>query len=82
MSINIEPINYQLPDPPSILKHKKRNFFEWLVSLLMSSHVCQICKRKEIWSISGWFQIDDPKHKDRNGCSVVCVECRKANSQV
>ena len=64
------------------LKHKRRGVFGFLLSLIMSSHVCQICRRKEIWSVSGWLQIDDPVYRDKSGCSVVCNECVEQNREV
>jgi hypothetical protein len=64
------------------LKHKRMNIFEFLASKIVNSHVCQICGRKEIWSVSGWEQIDHPKFKDKNGCSVVCIECAKQNKEI
>lgn len=80
--INIEMVTYKLPNPPQKLKHKRRNIFEILVSLIMFSHVCQICRRKEIWSVSGWLQIDHPKYQDKHGCSNVCMECARLNPEV
>ncbi len=64
------------------LKHKRRSVFEFLASLIMSSHVCQICRRKEIWSVSSWLQIDDPIYKDKDGCSVICNNCKEANKEI
>lgn len=81
ISALIEPVKYNIGNPKK-LKHKKRNIFEVLVSMIMSSHVCQICRRKEIWSVSGWLQIDDPVYKDKNNCSVVCLECVRANPHI
>jgi len=81
MWISIESVKYNIGNPRK-LKHKRRNIFEFLISLIMSSHVCQICKRKEIWSVSGWLQIDDPVYKDSAGCSNVCLECARANPDV
>lgn len=82
MACVIELVRYNLPCPPSRLYHTPMNFWERVASLLMNSHVCQICGRKEIWSVSGWLQIDDPVHRDKNGCSVVCIECARANPDV
>ena len=81
MNISIHMMRYLLPNPPSQLKHKRRNPIEILVSWLMDSHVCQICGRKEIWSVSGWVQINDPRHQDKHECSVVCQECWKTNEE-
>ncbi len=67
---------------PRMLKHKKMNILEWFISLLMQSHVCQICRRKEIWSVSGWLQIDDPIYKDKDDCSVICNECWHQNEDI
>jgi len=75
-------VSYPLGPNPRKLRHKRRNPFEIIVSWLMSSHVCQICRRKEIWSVSGWHQIDDPVHKDKNGCSVICFECCERNPEL
>ena len=79
--ISITPVTYNIGNPRK-LKHKRRNILEVLVSLIMSSHVCQICRRKEIWSVSGWLQIDDPVYKDKHGCSNVCLECVEQNKDV
>lgn len=73
---------YNIPHPPQKLKHKRRNMLEVLASSIMSSHVCQICRRKEIWSVSGWLQIDHPRYKEKNGGSTVCNECVKLNPEV
>ena len=80
--ITINNIRYKLPNPPSKLRHKRRNVFEIIIGWIMSSHVCQICKRKEIWSVSGWLQIDHPIYKDSDGCSNVCFECKKLNPEI
>lgn len=80
-SLTIGMVRYPIGNPRE-LKHKQRNAFEVIISWIMSSHVCQICKRKEIWSVSGWLQIDDPLYKDSNGCSVVCMECARMNPDV
>ena len=77
----IESVKYKIGNPRK-LKHKRRNIFEVLVSLIMDSHICQICKRKEIWSVSGWLQIDDLIYKDKDGCSSVCYECARQNKEI
>lgn len=82
INVLLKSVQYGLPDPPSKLPHKRMNLFEWLMSLLVQSHVCQICGRKEIWSVSGWLQIDHPRYKDSNGCSSVCLECARRNPEV
>jgi hypothetical protein len=74
-------VRYPIGNPRK-LKHKRRNLFEIAISFIKSSHVCQICKRKEIWSVSGWLQINDPVYKDSNGCSVVCYECARMNQNI
>jgi hypothetical protein len=74
-------VQYKIGNPRK-LKHKKRNIWEVLVSWVVQSHVCQICKRKEIWSVSGWLQINDPIYKDKDDCSVVCFECAKQNEEI
>jgi hypothetical protein len=74
-------VSYKLPNPPTKLKHRRRNLLECFWSLFMNSHICQICHRKEE-SVDGWFQIDDPIHKDKNGCSVVCLECKELNPEI
>lgn len=78
----LEGINYKLPDPPTKLKHRKQNILERLASFIMQSHVCQVCRRKEIWSVDGWLQIDDLNHHDSDGCSVVCSMCVLMNPKV
>jgi len=80
-TIVIKSVTYNIGDPRK-LKHKRCNILEIIVSAIMSSHVCQICRRKEIWSVSGWLQIDDPVYKDKTGCSVVCNECAALNPKV
>ena len=75
-------VQYNIPNPPSKLKHKKMNILEWFISKIMSSHVCQVCGRKELWSVSGWLQINHPKYRDKDGCSVVCFECEKMNPEI
>lgn len=80
-SLTFGMVRYPIGNPRK-LKHKQRNIFEVIVSWIMSSHVCQICRRKEIWSVSGWLQINDPKYKDSDGCSCVCVECARMNPDV
>ena len=79
--LRVEMVRYNIGNPRK-LKHKRRNFWEVLASCLVQSHVCQICRRKEIWSVSGWLQISDPVYKDKDGCSVVCMECAKQNEDV
>ena len=80
--MTIRSVQYNLPDPPQQLTHKPMGLLERLVSLVMSSHICQICRRKEIWSVSGWLQIDHSVYKDQHNCSVVCLECARANPDV
>lgn len=75
---NGKPVPRNLRDLP----HKRRNLFEVIISWLMSSHVCQICKRKEIWSVNSWFQIDHLVCKDKYGCSVICNNCRDRNADI
>lgn len=84
MSIIMEDIKYNLPENLHKLKYKRMNPLEWVVSLLMDSHVCQICGRKEWGRVSGWllFESDNPKHKDKYGCSAVCCECENANPEI
>lgn len=79
--ITIKPKKYEIGNPRKLI-HKRRNLFEILVSFLIDSHVCQICRRKETWSVSGWLQIDDPVYKDHHDCSVVCFECARMNKSV
>lgn len=79
--ISIKGVEYDIGNPRK-LKHKRRNIFEVLASFVMNSHVCQICKRKEIWSVSSWLQIDDLVYKDKRDCSVICNECEKQNPEV
>ncbi len=74
--------NYHLPHPPSLLKHRERRWYEIILGWFISSHICQICHRKEpfiAWLNGGWNQIDDPYHHDSAGCSVVCQECWDLN---
>lgn len=66
---------YDLPDDPSSLPHKRMNLFEWLASSIVQSHVCLVCKRKEIWSVRAWLQISD------RGV-VVCNTCVEMNAKV
>jgi len=80
--LTVKLAQYNLPDPPSKLKHKKMNLLEWVLSMIVQSHVCQICGRKEIYSVSGWLQIDHPVYKDKDGCSCVCLECAHQNPEV
>jgi len=79
---SLEMVAYKKIGNPKKLKHKPMNLLEWIVSKLMSSHVCQICGRKEIWSVSGWLQINDPVYKDEDNCSVICFECADLNKEV
>ena len=79
MRTTISSVDYKLPKDLTTLNYKRRNLFEWFVSLFMSSHVCQICKRKDIWSVDSWLQIDDNNHRGKDGCSVVCNKCEEAN---
>lgn len=79
--IKIESIKYDAVNLRK-LKHKRRNIFEWFAGLIMQSHICQICRRKEIWSVSGWLQIDDPIFKDKDNHSVICMECAEANKEI
>lgn len=95
-TVKIEPYNipvtvglasYRLPNPPSKLKHKRRSVWEVIMTKFVlgfgSSHVCQICRRVEqSKNVSGWLQIDDPLHMDKDGCSVVCAECEKLNPDI
>jgi len=74
-------VTYNIGNPRK-LKHKRMNILEWLTSCIMSSHVCQICGRKEIWSVSGWLQIDNPTYKDKDDCSNVCLECVRQNEDI
>ena len=79
--ITVKMTEYSIGNPRK-LTHKRRNIFEVLISLIMNSHVCQICRRKEIWSVSGWLQINDPVYKDEDGCSCVCLECVEQNKEI
>lgn len=81
MGFSIEAVTYNLGSNPSKLKHRRRNIWECFISLIEDSHICQICGRKED-SVHGWLQIDDPVYKDKDGCSVICVECEKMNPEV
>lgn len=81
MSLTIAAAQYDLPNPPSKLKHKRMNLFQWLLCPIMRSHVCQICGRKEAF-VSGWRQIDHPVYKDHREGSCVCFECEAANPEV
>ena len=78
--IKIKHVTYNIGNPRK-LKHKRRNIWEIFASSIMSSHVCQICRRKEGF-VSGWLQINDPVYKDKDGCSVVCIECAKLNKEI
>ena len=84
--ITIRKIRYNIPEPPSLLRHQKKSLLELLIvgiiMLIGSSHICQVCRRVEQCGVSGWLQIDHPKYVDKNGCSVVCKECAKANRGV
>jgi hypothetical protein len=85
--LQIRPVQYDIPSPPSQLKHRRRNLLEiimtWLVMTIGSSHICQICRRVDLSNrVSGWLQIDHPIYKDKNGCSCVCFECEKANPEI
>lgn len=73
-------IGYRLPMNPGSLNHRKRNPWELFCSLVVSSHVCQVCGRKEP-NVIAWNQVDDPIHHDRDGCSVVCDECFQINKE-
>ena len=79
--ITIKTVQYNIGNPRK-LKHKRRNILEIIASLIMQSHVCQVCRRKELWSVSGWTQIDDKIYKDKDDCSVVCDKCVKSNPEV
>ena len=76
------PIYGLLPKNPRKLKFKRRNPLEWLASLIMQSHVCQICKRKEIWSVESWLQVDCPFWVDKYGCSSICSICVNLNKEI
>lgn len=75
------PARYQMGHPPA-LPHRRQSVLERLCSLVVRSPVCQICRRKKLWSVSGWVQVDDPVYKDDNGCSVVCLECARHNPAI
>ena len=79
----ITPVNYKLGKYPHKLKHRRVGFFEKLLSIGANCHRCQICSRIE-GNIKppGWLQIDDPEHKDKDGCSVVCYECWELNPEI
>ncbi len=81
VNVSLSPVRYALGHPPD-LPHQRRSVLEWLCSLVMQSHVCQICRRKELWSVSGWLQVDDPAYQDADGCSVVCLECARRNPAI
>lgn len=85
--ITIEAVRYNIPHPPSLLRHKRRSlldvFLTWLVMTIGSSHICQICRRVEQSSkVSGWLQIDHEAYKDKDGGSVVCQECTHSNPEI
>jgi hypothetical protein len=83
MSLRISEPIYNLPDPPSKLKHRRRNPLEIILGWFCNSHVCQVCKRKEPFITSGgWLQIDHPKYHNRDDCSVVCMECVNLNPKI
>ena len=82
MEVEFHAIVYNIPKDIHLLKHKKMNILERIASWGMQSHICQICSRKEIWSVSGWLQINDPIYKDDLDCSVVCIECANFNPEI
>lgn len=52
--------------------YKPMNVFEFLASLIMSSHKCVVCNRKEIWSVESWYMGGKSK--------VICDKCNKLNN--
>ena len=74
--ISAQLVRYPVPDQPSQLKHRRRSLWEWIVSLIVSSHQCIVCCRKEP-SVSSWLQVDHAQPGD-----VVCDGCVAANPHI
>jgi len=62
-----------------IYKYKTRNILEFIMSLIVFSYRCEICRRKSIWSVKKWYYMDKKENGDF-GIKVMCNKCAEMNN--